>query len=348
MTPLPKIFTLQIWVRISIFNKHPPTSSVSLFWKLNRLDGPSLKWWLPLSFKAKVKSHPVTSGTLPDLVLSTSLTSSPWSPITLFAPATLASLMFPKHTRHAPNSGILHLFFFLFIVLFPQISACLSSLFPLSLIAYVTFSVRATLTAQFKIANPPPHSFPSFFALFSPEQLSCYFLISLTKDKLHKSRKSLVCLVHIYNSSTQASAGGNIYNRHSPNIYWAYELMMRHCMESWTTVALQATGEYPHKLFCQKKIFTGLTRVLKFPRSQQYLIKSSKDSIQMTLCILENWLGMVGRYFANLCRGLNILCLMQNSGTETILKVRNARFKSQLCHLLSVLSWSNQLRTPFN
>ena len=83
MTPLPKILTLQIWVRISIFNKHPPTCSVSLFWKLNRLDGPYIKWWLPLSFKAKVKSHPVTSGTLPDLVLSTSLTSSPWSPVTL-------------------------------------------------------------------------------------------------------------------------------------------------------------------------------------------------------------------------------------------------------------------------
>lgn len=35
-------------------------------------------------------------------------------------------------------------------------------------------------------------------------------------------------------------------------------------MESCNTVALQATGEYPPKLFCQKKTFVGIMAFLNF------------------------------------------------------------------------------------
>lgn len=141
----------------------------------------------------------MTFKTLPVLGLFSILTPSlsPCFPITHFALDTLTSLLSPSTHQACP-------YFLLLLVFFPNYLYVLASHF-LCLSSQVTFSGRTTLPTQSKILTPSTLLSP-FFASFFLGHLCCYFLISLIKNKLLKSRIFWSFFVHVYNPSIQDSA----------------------------------------------------------------------------------------------------------------------------------------------
>lgn len=140
----------------------------------------------PSHSKKEWKVPPMAFRTLSGLVLRTSLTSSPRLPHCFLCSIHTGLPTVPHKYQECPQlPGFAFVCSSLFLwCTFPNY---LHTQLPyLSLISYVLVSGKTSLPTQSKIANPLHTS--SHFLYFSPEHLSCSFLISLIKDKLHKSR----------------------------------------------------------------------------------------------------------------------------------------------------------------
>lgn len=102
--------------------------------------------------------------------------------LTHASPATLASLLFFKKSRHVSTFGLLPWLFPLLRAFSPQLSVWLTPISLFKFCSNIILSMRLTLTLQLKLKlTPNPSTYLPFSALFSHStyDLLAYFTIDL-------------------------------------------------------------------------------------------------------------------------------------------------------------------------